>query len=106
MKKLEEIGICPNCDCSLSIYKTKNYKRFVKCDICGNSYPLPKSGKISNSALLCPKKKLPILIVDKLNQKAYFWTDSPCFTCLNFDKCNEVKGLVSEFKELKVYGYA
>ncbi len=105
MRKIEEIGICPECACSLTAYKTKNYKRFVKCDICGMSYPLPKSGTLNNSALLCPKKELPVLIVEKSNQKAYFWTDSPCFSCIQYDKCEIIKELTSEFTELKVYGY-
>lgn len=105
MRKIEEIGICPECDCSLTAYKTKSYKRFVKCDICGMSYPLPKSGTLNNSALICPKKLLPVLIVDKPNQKAYFWTDSPCFSCIKYDKCEIVKDLTSEFTELQVYGY-
>jgi len=105
MKKIEEIGICPNCSCSILIYKTRNYKRFAKCEICGLSYPIPKKGTISNSALVCPKNNLPILIVDKTGQKAYFWVDSPCFSCTEFDKCTPVNELVNEFTELKVYGY-
>lgn len=105
MIEIEEIGTCSNCNCSLIIYKTKNYKRFVKCEICGISYPLPKRGKISNSALLCPRKNVPILIVEKPSQKAYFWADIPCFSCVNTDNCTRVKELISEFTELKVYGY-
>ena len=105
MRQLAEIGTCPNCDCSLSMYKTKNYKRFVKCDICGLSYPLPKRGSISNSALLCPKSRFPLLIVDRKDQQAYFWTDQPCFSCVSYDKCVRVKDLITEFKELSVYGY-
>jgi hypothetical protein len=105
MRKIDEIGICPNCDCTISIFKTQNYKRFAKCEICGMSYALPKRGSISNSALICSRSSLPILIVDKNVQPAYFWTDQPCFTCVSYDKCENVKGLVTEFKELKVYGY-
>ena len=105
LKQIQEIGTCPSCQCSLMIYKTNNYKRFVKCDACGASYPLPKKGKISNSALECPKGKFPLLIVERSNQPAYFWSDQPCFNCIDYDKCSEVKVLVSEFKELQVYGY-
>jgi ssDNA-binding Zn-finger/Zn-ribbon topoisomerase 1 len=105
MKKIEEIGICPNCNCSILIYKTRNYKRFAKCEICGLSYPIPKRGSISNSALICPKSNLPILIIEKKDQKAYFWVDCPCFSCIEFDKCTPVNQLVKEFTELKVYGY-
>lgn len=105
MREIEEIGTCPNCDCSLIIYKTNNYKRFVKCEICGMSYPLPKRGKISNSALLCPRKSVPLLIIEKPSQKAYFWADIPCFTCVDTDNCEKVKELISEFTELQVYGY-
>lgn len=105
MRKLDEIGICPNCDCSLSIYKTQNYKRFVKCEICGFSYALPKRGSLENSALFCPKSNLPILIVNKKGQKAYFWTEQPCFSCVKYDKCETVHELVSEFEELEVHGY-
>ncbi|TFG08624.1 MAG: hypothetical protein EU539_01800 [Promethearchaeota archaeon] len=105
MRKLEEIGICPNCDCSVSIFKTKNYKRFAKCEICGLSYPLPKRGKIANSALICPVRNLPILIIHNKNQKAYFWVDSPCFSCVEVDRCTEINELKKEFVELKVYGY-
>ncbi len=105
MRQIEEIGICPNCDCSLMIFKTNNYKRFVKCEICGMSYPLPKRGKISNSAFLCPRKNVPILIIEKPSQKAYFWADMPCFTCVDTDNCEKKQELISEFTELQVYGY-
>ncbi|MFX0019414.1 MAG: hypothetical protein ACFFDL_05505 [Promethearchaeota archaeon] len=105
MKKLEEIGICPKCKCSLTMYKTSNYKRFVKCEICKISYPLPKKGKISNSALNCPRNNFPILIIERPHQSAYFWTDKPCFSCIDYDRCVIIHGLKSEFKELEVYGY-
>ncbi|MFX1268412.1 MAG: hypothetical protein ACFFAK_10680 [Promethearchaeota archaeon] len=105
MKKLEEIGICPKCKCSLTMYKTSNYKRFVKCEICKISYPLPKKGKISNSAMNCPRNNFPILIIERPYQPAYFWTDKPCFSCIDYDRCVIIHGLKSEFKELEVYGY-
>ncbi|MFX0002949.1 MAG: hypothetical protein ACFE9C_08500 [Candidatus Hodarchaeota archaeon] len=105
MRKLDEIGICPNCDCTISIFKTQNYKRFAKCKICGMSYALPKRGSISNSALTCPRNGFPLLIIDRKSQPAYFWTDQPCFSCVQYDKCERVKELITEFKELKVYGY-
>jgi len=105
MRKIKEIGACPNCDCGLIMFKTNNYKRFVKCEICGISYSLPKRGTISNSAIRCPRSRFPILIVEKDQQKAYFWTDQPCFNCIAFDKCNAIVELVKEFKELEVYGY-
>jgi len=105
MKKLEEIGNCPNCECSLIVFKTSNYKRFVKCEVCGTSYPLPKRGKISTSALICPKNQFPLLIVERANQPAFFWTDQPCFSCIENDRCATIKELITEFKELKVYGY-
>lgn len=105
MRKIEEIGICPNCNCSISIFKTNNYKRFAKCEICGLSYPLPKRGNISNSALICPMRELPLLIIERKDQKAYFWADGPCFSCVEFDKCKETKELIKEFIDLKVYGY-
>ncbi len=69
------------------------------------SYSLPKRGKISNSAIICPRSRVPILIVEKEQQKAYFWTDQPCFSCVAFDKCNAIEELVNEFKSLEVYGY-
>jgi len=105
MRKIEEIGICPNCNCSIFIFKTNNYKRFAKCEICGLSYALPKRGTISNSALVCPARELPLLIVEKKDQKAYFWVDGPCFSCVDVDKCQPVKELTKEFTDLKVYGY-
>ena len=105
MRKIEEIGICPNCSCSISIYKTSNYKRFAKCEICGLSYPLPKRGTINNSALVCPQRDFPILIIERKDQKAYFWADAPCFSCVESDRCKPIKELISEFTELKVYGY-
>ncbi len=105
MRKIEEIGTCPNCGCSIYSFKTNNYKRFAKCEICGFSYALPKRGSISNSALLCPERGVPILIIEKKDQKAYFWTDGPCFNCVRSDNCINVKDLIIEFKELKVYGY-
>ena len=105
MHKLEEIGECPKCHCSLTIYKTTNYKRFVKCDVCGISYPLPKRGSISTSALECPQTGFPVLIIDRTNHKAYFWSDQPCFNCIQYDNCEIIRNLILEFKELKVYGY-
>jgi hypothetical protein len=105
MKKINEIGTCPNCDCTISVFKTNNYKRFAKCEICGLSYALPKRGTINNSALICSRNSFPILIVDKKDQKAYFWTDQPCFSCVSYDKCENINDLITEFTELKVYGY-
>ena len=105
MRKIEEIGICPGCECSISIFKTQNYKRFAKCEVCGLSYALPKRGSINNSALICPRNHFPLLIIDRNGQPAYFWSDQPCFTCISYDKCEEIKGLINEFKELGVYGY-
>ncbi len=105
MRKLSEIGTCPKCQCSITIFKTKNYKRFAKCEICGSSYPLPKRGSISNSALLCPLNKYPILIIERNNMRAYFWSDHPCFSCTKYDGCQPIKELITEFTELKVYGY-
>ncbi len=105
MKRLTEIGFCPKCDFPISIFKTSNYKRFAMCDGCGISYPLPKAGSINNSAMNCPSSKYPILIVEKKEQKAYFWADKPCFTCSKSDKCQPIKDLILEFTELKVYGY-
>jgi ssDNA-binding Zn-finger/Zn-ribbon topoisomerase 1 len=106
MKKLIEIGKCPKCGGSLEMYKASNYKRFVKCGECDIFYSLPKQGKLSNSALECPKINFPLLIVERESQPAYFWSDQPCFSCINFDKCMVIKFLVNEFKELKVYGYS
>jgi hypothetical protein len=105
MRKLSEIGTCPNCQCSITIFKTRNYKRFAKCEICGTSYPLPKRGKIHNSALICPLHGYPILIIEQNNTPAYFWADRPCFSCTKYDGCQPIKELISEFTELKVYGY-
>ena len=105
MRKLDEIGSCPKCSCSITTFKTNSYKRFAKCEVCGLSYALPKRGSISNSALICSKNKFPILIIERQNQPAYFWTDGPCFSCVKFDKCDEIKELKLEFTELKVYGY-
>ena len=105
MKQIKEIGTCPNCSCSIFIYKTNNYKRFAKCEICGYSYPLPKRGMISNSSFICPERNVPLLIVEKADEKVYFWSDGPCFACIKIDDCRPVNDLVSEFKELKVYGY-
>ena len=105
MRKIKEIGACPNCECSITIFKTSNYKRFAKCEACGMSYSLPKSGYISNSAIICPRSKVPILIIEKKDQKAYFWADQPCFSCIKFERCDPVEELEAEFKELEVYGY-
>ncbi|MHA1766783.1 MAG: hypothetical protein ACTSVK_11080, partial [Promethearchaeota archaeon] len=71
MKQLKEIGNCPNCDCSLIIYRSSNYKRFVQCWFCGLCYPLPKKGKIYNSSILCPRSGFPILIIENPKKKAY-----------------------------------
>jgi ssDNA-binding Zn-finger/Zn-ribbon topoisomerase 1 len=105
VREIEELGSCPKCDCSIIMYKTRSYKRFAKCDVCEISYPLPKRGSISNSALVCPKTKFPILIVEKRNSKAYFWSDRPCFTCTEMRNCGPVKTLEEEFAALEVHGY-
>ena len=106
MRQIKELGDCPKCGCTLWIYKTKQYKRFVKCEICGLSYPLPKAGKISNSALECERYKVPLLIVEKNKNKPYYWSQTPCFDCVKHDKCENVKMLDEEFKdeqEIEVY---
>ena len=106
MKKIKELGTCPKCSFSLYIYKTNNYKRFAKCDNCKLSYSLPKRGSISNSALTCPQKGFPLLIVEKSNnEKPYFWSDRPCFTCTKIETCVPRNDLITEFKELEVFGY-
>lgn len=105
MRKLEELGECPECGDQLIMFKTSSYKRFAKCESFKNSYPLPKRGNIHNSMLCCPVKGYPILIVQKSNSKAYFWADKPCFNCFNSDKCEQVQSLIQEFEELEVYGY-
>ncbi|MFX0142289.1 MAG: hypothetical protein ACFFDN_52100 [Candidatus Hodarchaeota archaeon] len=43
--------------------------------------------------------------MEKPDNKAYFWADGPCFSCMRVDSCEPVKTLTSEFKELKVYGF-
>ena len=105
MRRIEEIGTCPKCECSLFMFKTNNHKRFAKCDVCGTSYPLPKRGELYNSVLTCPLRDFPILIVDRKEQQAFFWADQPCFTCVAFDKCQPIKDLKMEFKELEVNGF-
>ena len=105
MRRIEEIGTCTKWDCSISIFKTNNHKRFAKCEVCGMSYALPKRGEISNSVLTCPLSDFPILIVDRKEQQAFFWADQPCFNCIAFDKCEPIRDLIKEFKELEVYGF-
>ncbi len=105
MRMLKEIGECPECGCSLMIYKTKNtYRRFGKCENveCDISYGLPKAGSIETSGLKCPKTKFPVLIIRAVGRnkhRPYSWGKTPCFDCTQFDKCNVVKDLVQEFKE-------
>ncbi|MFX1273624.1 MAG: hypothetical protein ACFFBP_13630 [Promethearchaeota archaeon] len=105
MKKLVEIGTCPKCQCSIYIYKTNQHKRFAKCEGCETSYPLPKRGSLSISALICPLRSFPILIVDKQGNTSYFWADQPCFSCINYDNCKPVNELIEEFIELEVHRY-
>ncbi|MFX1237347.1 MAG: hypothetical protein ACFFAS_14870 [Promethearchaeota archaeon] len=105
MRKIEEIGTCPNCEFSIHSYKTAQHKRFARCEGCGTSYSLPKRGRLSNSVLKCPIRKFPILIVEKKDNKAYFWADEACFNCSKYDNCIPIKELIAEFKELEVYGY-
>jgi len=105
MKRLEEIGTCPNCECSISMFKTSNHKRFAKCDACGISYALPKRGELFNSVLTCPKRHFPILIVERKGQQAFFWADQPCFNCIAYDNCQPIRELITEFKDLEVYGF-
>jgi hypothetical protein len=45
------------------------------------------------------------LIIEKQDQKAYFWADQPCFGCVAVDNCKKIEELITEFKELQVYGY-
>ncbi|MBY9007894.1 MAG: hypothetical protein KGD63_14225 [Candidatus Lokiarchaeota archaeon] len=105
MKKSEELGLCPNCNCSIILHKTLNYKRYAKCEICGNSYPLPNQGRIDNSALICPQRKFPILIIEIKDKKAYFWVDNPCYDCEKYNNCEPVQELIKEFIKMEVYGY-
>ncbi len=105
MKKIEEIGTCPICESILFLYKTSNYKRFVKCEACGISYPVPKRGKIEISGLNCPKSNMPLLIIEKKEGKSYFWAAEPCFNCLTRSSCESVQLLIKEFEELNIHGY-
>jgi hypothetical protein len=105
MRRIEEIGTCPKCECSISMFKTSNHKRFAKCEVCGTSYALPKRGELLNSVLTCPLREFPILIVDRKEQQAYFWADQPCFNCIAFDNCEPIHELITEFKELEVHGF-
>ena len=101
MKRLKELGICPKCGLGITLFKTSNYKRFAACEGCKTSYPLPRTGKISNSSLSCPLNAFPVLIVEKSDQAAYFWADRPCFSCVAFDKCKPIQELKAEFEELE-----
>ncbi|MHA1729099.1 MAG: topoisomerase DNA-binding C4 zinc finger domain-containing protein [Promethearchaeota archaeon] len=64
-------GVCPECGDELTLYKSKSYRRFIKCENpdCEFSYPVPKAGYIESSGLVCPEKKLPILIITKKSRK-------------------------------------
>ena len=53
----------------------------------------------------CHTTKHPIFIIEKKDMKAYFWAEKPCFTCKEFDKCEEIESLKEEFIGLEVYGY-
>jgi len=105
MKKISELGICPHCGSDINAYKTKSHKRFAKCGGCNISYPLPTRGTMINSALECPIKKFPIIIIDVKDRQAYFWAEGPCFNCKVFEHCERIQELKNEFTELKVYGY-
>ncbi|MFX1375180.1 MAG: hypothetical protein ACFFA0_05155 [Promethearchaeota archaeon] len=105
MRKIKEIGTCFNCNISFTMFKTNKYKRFVKYEICGMSYALPKQGSISISTIKCPRSNIPILIVEKNQQKTYIWMYQPCFNCIKSEKCEIIKELIPGFKELEVYGY-
>ena len=107
------------------MYKTKQYKRYAKCDnpdcpgVNGNngglSFPLPKRGRIIPTALLCPITLSPILTVAKSTHskrmhKAYWWTaKGPCFTCKYFQSkalpCKPIKELKVEFATDELYGW-
>ena len=108
MRKIFSIGECPRCnDSELILYRTKSYKRFIKCEskTCKFSYAVPKAGTIENTVLLCSVTRIPILLILKKDGTNYFWTDKPCFTCNGYTQCPAVTSLIKEFRELKVYGY-
>ena len=101
MKVIKSIGDCIKCGEEIIIYRSKSRNRFIKCynTDCDFSYPLPRAGHIENSGLICPKNKLPILIITKKNQNVtYFWVDGPCFTCKDGSNCPPLVDLREEYE--------
>ncbi|MGQ4873688.1 MAG: hypothetical protein ACP6IY_06380 [Promethearchaeia archaeon] len=108
MRLIRELGECPNCGCSIQLYKTNSHKRFAKCEYCGLSYGLPKRGRLYNSGLTCPLSLLPILIIEPIGANknpSYFFTDQPCFNCVKSSKCRLIKELKEEFSEYEEFGF-
>ena len=94
------IGTCPHCGDDLAVFKTNQYKRFVKClnDECVDSaYPLPRKGSFEVSGEICPKTHLPVLAFvpqtpragtkGTYRKKTYFWAKGPCFACFDRSHC-------------------
>ena len=108
----KNIGECPVCGDELYIFKTKSYKRLIKCinEECDPAtiYPVPQRGKLECTGLICPKHHLPILAVvpnvklhtgkyQQQRKKTYFWTKGPCFTCKQQSKCAQLLELQDEY---------
>ncbi len=107
------IGECPSCGDELYIFKTRNYKRLVKCinETCPEqfAYGIPKKGKIEITGIQCPKFKLPLLAVIPINfiakgkfrpqeKHVFFWTKSPCFTCSSRSTCSELNEAIDDYE--------
>ncbi|TXT65415.1 MAG: hypothetical protein BAJALOKI1v1_430006 [Promethearchaeota archaeon] len=88
-----ELGECPNCNCTLLLHD-KEKERYVKCEICGHAYNLPKQGAIKNTNLICPLREYPILIIKEKNSKEYLWTDRACVNCESYETCKTIKSIV------------
>jgi len=107
----DTIGDCPLCGDMLGIIQTKAHKRFVKClnENCGKTaYPLPHTGGLEKTGLVCPLSKLPVLAVTpKLyikngkaraqEKKTYFWALGPCFGCRKQSTCPVLLELQDEY---------
>lgn len=79
LKIQDVVGLCPRCNHTMLLARSKWGKRYVRCSMapgCSKSYPLPQRGKISFTENRCEVCRSPMIIMYRKGKP-------PFETCIN-----------------------